>query len=154
MAQRPQDFARAIRPLLGDGGWAIGGSTLLAEAGLPLEPRDLDLVCSEAAFPAAYRALATRARDITPPPHPRFATACFARFETPDGPQIELIAGLRIRAGDGVHHHPFRQHAIRWRGGLPWCPLRDWQDMYRQMGREERARQIESLLAGPAADFI
>ncbi|OBU84495.1 hypothetical protein [Chromobacterium subtsugae] len=64
------------------------------------------------------------------------------------------MAGLRIRSTDGIHDHPFRQDAIRWRGGLPWCPLRGWLDMYRQMGREERARQIERLLADPAARLI
>jgi len=77
----PLALARELAPQLAGYCWAIGGSTLLQHLDLVEQPRDLDIATTAADFAAVRAVLAARGQDITPPPHPQYATRHFARFD-------------------------------------------------------------------------
>lgn len=138
----PLAFITALAPQLAGHTWAIGGSTLLQHLDLVDEPRDLDLITTATDFAALKTILLGMAQDITPPPHPQYATRHFARVQTTDGLQIDLMAEMAIKLDKGAFRWPFDASAIWQANGLNWCMPEDWALLYRLMQRPE---QIETL---------
>lgn len=138
----PRTFITTLAPQLAGLCWAIGGSTLLQQLDLVDEPRDLDIVTTAADFAALKTILLQYASDITPAPHPDYATRHFARLQTADGLLIDLIAEMVIRLPKGQFCWPFDASAIWQADGLNWCMPEDWALLYRLMKRDE---QIEAL---------
>ena len=78
--------------------FGIGGSCLLWQLGLEVSPNDIDMVCTEADFPAICDAL--KADGFTAQntaPHPQYMSAHFCRFSRADWPDIELMAGIAVK---------------------------------------------------------
>ncbi|MCW3482167.1 hypothetical protein OL229_21855 [Neisseriaceae bacterium JH1-16] len=145
-ASAPLAFATALAPQLTARSWAIGGSALLHRLGLAAAPDRLELVTTAADFAAMAQTLAEQARDISPDPHPDYAPRHFARFETADGLQIELVAEMAIRLERGVFRWPFDATAIEPADGLPWCCIEDWALLYRLLGDAESAALLDGYL--------
>ncbi|SCK17207.1 hypothetical protein [Vogesella sp. LIG4] len=144
--QTPLQLAHQLAPALAGRCWAIGGSTLLQQLGLVDEPRGLDIVTTAADFAAVREVLAARGRDITPPPHPQYATRHYARFELPDAAPVDLIAEMAIRLPKGSFRWPFDASAVQQADGLPWCLPEDWALLYRLMGKEEQVEALDDWL--------
>ena len=142
----PRAFITARAPQLAGLSWAIGGSTLLQQLGLVDEPRDLDLITTAEDFAAVKALLLQHASDITPPPHPLYATRHFARLQTADGLEIDLIAGLAIRLDKGQFRWPFDASAVWQADGLNWCMAEDWALLYRLMGYSEQTEALDEWL--------
>lgn len=142
----PREFITALAPQLAGLTWAIGGSTLLQQLDLVDEPHDLDLVTTAEDFAALKALLLTQAADITPPPHPQYATRHFARFQTADGLCIDLMANMVIKLDKGQFQWPFDASAIWQADGLSWCMPEDWALLYRLMGYAEQTEALDDWL--------
>jgi hypothetical protein len=142
----PLQLAKTLAPLLAGHCWAIGGSTLLQHLDLVEQPRDLDIVTTAADFAAVRAVLAAHGQDITPPPHPQYATRHFARFDMGNGLTADLIADMAIKLEKGSYRWPFDASARFEADGLPWCCPEDWALLYRLMGREEQTEALDEWL--------
>lgn len=141
----PLAFIRALAPQLSGYSWAIGGSTLLQQLQLVELPRSLDLICAETDFAAIQTLLLQHGSDITPAPHPLYASRHFARIVAGEL-EINLVAGLAIRLDKGVYRWPFDASAIEQADGLPWCMAEDWALLYRLMGYDEQRDAVDDWL--------
>ncbi len=151
--------------------FGVCSSMLLALRGLPVEPRDLDLLVPDAAFAAAREALRSLGADEAPEragPVAVYGSRRFAEFEL-DGVEVDLMAGLSVFGAHGEYRYeleegtvdrtvPAAEPAALAEAGappalLPLTALEDWFVLYQLIpGRIAKADLIErALRADPPA---
>ncbi len=143
----PVVLARDLAPQFGGLDWAIGGSSLMWRLGIEPAPTDLDLVTTPAHFDSLCAALAQRLGPGERPPHERYASAHFLRFDTAAGTAVDVMAGIRVRRGNELlpwHFDPGRTQHI---DGLPWMPPSDWLTLYAWFDRPARVARLQAVLS-------
>lgn len=152
MNSRSNKFQQALallQPLAGLPDWGIGGSLLLVEQQLQPDFRDIDLVCTETAFPTLDSALSALATPLESVPHPEYCSQFFRRYQHHSGLVIELMAGIAVREQAGsLLHWNFQPLTVRQRQGLPWMTLGDWLELYQLFARPEKVTLIKAALTG------
>jgi len=127
--------------------WAIGGSSLLWRLGIEPAPEDLDLVTTPAHFDPLCAALTRTLGRGARPPHDRFASTHFMRFGAASGAGVDVMAGIRVRRGEGAppwHFDPGRTQQV---DGLPWMAPGDWLELYTLFERPTRVAQLQAYLS-------
>lgn len=131
--------------------FGIGGSLLLAQHGLPVVPRDIDLVVALADAERAVQLLADIGTVVEQDKTSLYATEVFQEFII-EGIDIDLMSGLQIRHGEGVFIYPFDEQSID-STGRPFMALIDWYVIYQLIpGREQKVAMIEQYLTKQEVD--
>lgn len=156
-APPPLTLAWELAPVLSGLRFGLGGSTLLHQLGLESAPRDLDLMCATDDFAAIVARLQQRLEPLPRAAHPRFRSAGFAQFASPDGVEVDVMAGIEVATGGLPARWHFDPARLRWSAALPWMDPRDWLELYRLFDRPMRVAQLEEYLrrrgiAGPPED--
>ncbi|MCF4008848.1 hypothetical protein [Rheinheimera sp. UJ63] len=127
--------------------FGVGGSCLLWQLGLDVQPTDIDLVCTEADF-AAISALLTHAgyQAQSIKSDPMYATAKFNHFRHIEGRSVDLMAGIAVRKDNVISRFAFHPERCRWQDGICWMPPADWLHIYQLFGRSERVAQLRQYL--------
>ncbi len=133
--------------------WAFGGSCLLYYIGIPLTPRDLDVVIAKKDIEKARIALIQSGAELKEEKHSdnSFITEKFYTFLWEDV-EIDLMAVPGIRKGDKFFVMQFDQ-----KGPWKWvedqgekialCDPEDWLVYYSLMeNRETRVKQLSDYL--------
>lgn len=142
-----QQALALLQPLADMPDWGIGGSLLLVEQQLQQDFRDIDLVCTEAAFVAVDRVLSAIATPLDMTPHPQYCSRYFRRYQHASGLVIELMAGIAVRQPSGaLQHWQFDPLTVQRRHGLPWMALHDWLVLYQLFERPEKVTLIKAAL--------
>lgn len=151
-SNKMQQALALLQPLAALPDWGIGGSLLLVEQQLQADFRDIDLVCTEAAFLTLDSALAAIATPLQVTPHPDYCSQFFRRYQHSSGLVLELMAGIAVRNSTGALQHwqfdpHVDTHSLQWRHGLPWMALHDWLVLYQLFERPEKVALIQAALA-------
>lgn len=124
--------------------FGIGGSLLLAHHGLPVTPRDIDLVVALADVERAVQVLSEMGIVLDQDETSLYATEVFQEFIV-EGIDLDLMSGLQIRHDEGVFVYPFDEQSID-STGLPFMALVDWYVIYQLIpGREQKVVMIEDV---------
>jgi len=126
--------------------FGIGGSCLLWQLGLEPAPNDIDIVCTEQDFPAICQQLSASFTPQVTPPHPQYASTCFMRFCRDGWPDIELMAGIRVKRADTQVSWSFQPQRCHWHNGVCWMPPADWLQLYQLFDRPQRVAQLRRYL--------
>jgi hypothetical protein len=127
--------------------FGIGGSCLLWQLGLDVQPDDIDIVCTAAHFSAISDALGAQGYQLQfVPPHPDYATAHFARFTRTGSYSVDLMAGIAVRQHGGITAWTFNPQHCHWKHGICWMPPADWLQLYQLFNRPERVAQLRHYL--------
>jgi hypothetical protein len=146
-ALAPLAAAHALAPKLAGLHWGIGGSTLLHHLGLEPAPRDLDLITTEAHYPAVHAVLTQVFGAGSRPQHPRYVSAHFARFQDASALSVDLMADIAVRTAQGIERWQFDPAAVMVHDGLPWMRAQDWLTLYQLFDRPQRVAQLTAYLA-------
>lgn len=147
-----QQALALLQPLAALTDWGIGGSLLLVEQQLLQDFRDIDLVCTEAAFVTLDNTLAAIAKPMDITPHPQYCSRFFRRYQHSSGLVIELMAGIAVRASAGaLQHWQFDPRTVQRRHALPWMTLGDWLVLYQLFERPEKVTIIQAALTRSVA---
>ncbi len=131
--------------------FGIGGSLLLAHHGLPVTPRDIDLVVALEDAERAVQVLSEMGTVVEQDETSLYATQVFQEFII-KGIDVDLMSGLQIRHDEGVFVYPFEEQTIN-ETGLPFMSLVDWYVIYQLIpGREQKVEMIEYYLADQEVD--
>jgi len=131
--------------------FGIGGSLLLAHHGLPVTPRDIDLVVALEDAERAVQVLSEMGTVVEQDETSLYATQVFQEFII-KGIDIDLMSGLQIRHDEGIFVCPFAEQTIN-KTGLPFMSLVDWYVIYQLIpGREQKVAMIEHCLADQEVD--
>ena len=131
--------------------FGIGGSLLLAHHGLPVTPRDIDLVVALEDVERAIQLLSEMGTVVEKDETSLYATQVFQEFII-KGIDIDLMSGLQIRHDEGVFVYPFDEQSID-SAGRPFMALVDWYVIYQLIpGREQKVAMIEHCLAQQEVD--
>ena len=131
--------------------FGIGGSLLLAHHGLPVTPRDIDLVVALEDAERAVQVLSEMGTVVEQDETSLYATQVFQEFII-KGIDIDLMSGLQIRHDEGIFVCPFAEQTIN-KTGLPFMSLVDWYVIYQLIpGREQKVAMIEHCLANQEVD--
>lgn len=131
--------------------FGVGGSLLLAQHGLPVVPRDIDLVVALADAERAVQLLADMGTVVEQDKTSLYATEVFQEFMI-EGIDIDLMSGLQIRHGEGVFIYPFDEQSID-SAGRPFMSLVDWYVIYQLIpGREQKVAMIEDVFTKQEVD--
>jgi len=131
--------------------FGIGGSLLLAHHGLPVTPRDIDLVFALEDVERAIQVLSEMGTVVEQLETSLYATQVFQEFII-KGIDIDLMSGLQIRHDEGIFVYPFAEQTIN-ETGLPFMELVDWYVIYQLIpGREQKVAMIEHCLADQEVD--
>jgi len=131
--------------------FGIGGSLLLAHHGLPVTPRDIDLVVALEDAERAVQVLSEMGTVVEQLETSLYATQVFQEFII-KGIDIDLMSGLQIRHDEGIFVCPFAEQTIN-KTGLPFMSLVDWYVIYQLIpGREQKVAMIEHCLADQEVD--
>lgn len=131
--------------------FGIGGSLLLAHHGLPVTPRDIDLVVALEDAERAVQVLSEMGTVVEQLETSLYATQVFQEFII-KGIDLDLMSGLQIRHDEGVFVYPFAEQTIN-ETGLPFMALVDWYVIYQLIpGREQKVAMIEHCLADQEVD--
>jgi hypothetical protein len=141
-------LAYEIAPLLEGIDWGIGGSLLLYHLKLLTDPQDLDIVTTPEDFPELEKHLASFLGPPIQVDHPTYASLRFARFSSPHGVNLDVMAGIRVRTSSGFKSWEFNPHTLFTANGLPWMQPQDWVDLYEMFDRPKRARLLRIYLNG------
>lgn len=133
--------------------WAFGGSSLLYYIGIPLTPRDLDVVIAKKDIEKAKIVLMDSGAELKEERHSdnEFLTEKFYTFMW-DDVEIDLMAVPGIRKGEETFIMPFDQKGPwKWveEGGekIALCDPEDWLIYYSLMAnRETRVSQLKGYL--------
>jgi hypothetical protein len=144
---------RVLHRLEGSGiDWAVSGSSSLALHGIGVVPNDIDL---EMDGPDAYRVQSRLADRVV---HPvRFVTSERMRshwgvFEV-HAVQVEVMGALQVRRPDGrwsdaLDVRRLREDVACGELRVPVLPVAVVRDVYRLLGKTQRAELIDRWLAG------
>lgn len=131
--------------------FGIGGSLLLAHHGLPVTPRDIDLVVALADVERAVQVLSEMGTVVEQDEMSLYATQVFQEFIIHDI-DLDLMSGLQIRHNEGIFAYPFAEQTLN-ETGLPFMSLIDWYVIYQMIpGREQKVVMIEHWLADQEMD--
>ena len=131
--------------------FGIGGSLLLAHHGLPVTPRDIDLVVALEDAERAVQVLSEMGTVVEQDETSLYATQVFQEFII-EGIDVDLMSGLQIRHDEGIFVYPFAEQTIN-ETELPFMSLVDWYVIYQLIpGREQKVAMIEHYLAEQEAD--
>ncbi len=133
--------------------WAFGGSSLLYYLGIPVEPRDLDVVVAKKDIDKAQQLLIDSGADFIEEKisHDDFLTEKFYTFLW-KGMEVDLMAVPGIKKDDFTFVIQFDQKGV-WEWvevmdeKIPLCDPEDWLTYYSMMtNREVRVSQLEGYL--------
>ena len=141
----PLDVARGLASRLSGLPWAIGGSVLLRRLGIAVQPRDLDLVTTVAAFDVVAARLGDLFGPGERPGQGTAHSAGFVRWTRGAGPSVDVMAGVRAGVAEAWSWE-LDPASIEHADGLPWSRGVDWLEVYTQLGRHERAEQLRRHL--------
>lgn len=131
--------------------FGIGGSLLLEHHGLPVTPRDIDLVVALADAELAVLLLSEMGTVVEQDETSLYATEVFQEFII-EGIDIDLMSGLQVRHDEGVFVYPFAEQSID-SAGLPFMALVDWYVIYQLIpGREQKITMIEDVFTKQEVD--
>ncbi|MFV0351318.1 MAG: hypothetical protein ACK5JF_03275 [Oscillospiraceae bacterium] len=129
--------------------WALGGSYTLALTGLPVQPRDMDLLVNPEDAIQADKLLCGLGQKLPPNPHVKYATKMFGEYRI-ENADVDLMGGFAIRTDTGTLEYLVNPDEIVWsRDGekaLPLCPPEDWLVLYALMERSEKEEMLYSWL--------
>ncbi|MGI1805524.1 nucleotidyltransferase domain-containing protein [Exiguobacterium sp. TDN 0502] len=91
--------------------FGIGGSLLLAHHGLPVTPRDIDVVVTLEDAERAIRLLAEMGTVVEQDETSLYATQVFQEFII-KGIDVDLMSGLQIRHDEGIFVYPFAEQTM------------------------------------------
>lgn len=132
--------------------FGIGGSLLLHHHGLPVTPRDIDLVVALADAERAVLLLSEMGTVVEQDETSLYATEVFQEFMI-EGIDLDLMSGLQIRHDEEIFIYPFAEQTIINETGLPFMSLVDWYVIYQLIpGREQKVVMIEHCLADQEVD--
>jgi hypothetical protein len=97
-------------------------------------------------FPVLQNRLATLLGAPIHVDHPTYASAHFSHFISPDGVNLDIMAGIRVRTNIGFKSWEFNPRTLVMANGLPWMQPQDWQDSYEMFNRPERASLLSNYL--------
>lgn len=130
--------------------WAVVGSLGLALRGIPVDPRDIDLMTDKK---AAYEIEAAFSEFMTQKVSPRTSEVIQSHFGALeiDGVKVEIMGEFRLRRPDGGWEDPPDLRSIRRfvRVGDMQVPVLslEWEyHAYSMLGRMDRARAIRELM--------
>lgn len=131
--------------------FGVGGSLLLHHHGLPITPRDIDLVVALADAERAVLLLSEMGTVVEQDETSLYATEVFQEFMI-EGIDLDLMSGLQIRHGEGVFVYPFDEQSID-SAGLSFMALVDWYVIYQLIpGREQKVTMIEDVFMKQEVD--
>ncbi|WP_323679506.1 hypothetical protein [Exiguobacterium indicum] len=131
--------------------FGIGGSLLLHHHGLPVTPRDIDLVVALADAERAVLLLSEMGTVVEQDETSLYETEVFQEFMI-EGIDLDLMSGLQIRHDKGVFVYPFAEQSID-SAGLPFMALVDWYVIYQLIpGREQKVVMIEDVFTKQEVD--
>ncbi|WP_214723307.1 hypothetical protein [Exiguobacterium sp. s143] len=131
--------------------FGVGGSLLLHHHGLPITPRDIDLVVALADAERAVLLLSEMGTVVEQDETSLYATEVFQEFMI-EGIDLDLMSGLQIRHGEGVFVYPFAEQSID-SAGRPFMALVDWYVIYQLIpGREQKVTMIEDVFMKQEVD--
>ncbi|KSU50942.1 hypothetical protein AS033_06055 [Exiguobacterium indicum] len=131
--------------------FGIGGSLLLHHHGLPVTPRDIDLVVALADAERAVLLLSEMGTVLEQDETSLYATEVFQEFII-EGIDIDLMSGLQVRHDEGVFIYPFAEQSID-SVGPPFMALVDWYVIYQLIpGREQKVTMIEDVFTKQEVD--
>ena len=131
--------------------FGIGGSLLLAHHGLPVTPRDIDLVVALEDAERAVLLLSEMGTVVEQDETSLYATEVFQEFII-EGIDIDLMSGLRIRHDEGIFVYPFAEQSID-SVGPPFMALVDWYVIYQLIpGRDQKVTMIEDVFTKQEVD--
>ena len=131
--------------------FAIGGSLLLHHHGLPVTPRDIDLVVALADAERAVLLLSEMGTVVEQDETSLYATEVFQEFMI-EGIDLDLMSGLQVRHDEGVFVYPFDEQSID-SAGRPFMALVDWYVIYQLIpGREQKVVMIEDVFTKQEVD--
>jgi hypothetical protein len=138
--------------------WAVGGSFLLQQSGLPAEPNDLDLLVADKDAATSHKFLSQLGSFKQGQPVAPFCTRHFYTY-TIHGVQVDVISGFQIEHEEGIFSLPFDIQSISGKRQLysgieiPLSALEDWFVLYSLMpspNKQAKAKQIKQhLLVNP-----
>lgn len=138
--------AHDIAPLLRGTSWGIGGSALLYELGLGIQPNDLDIVVTEVDFAEVVSRLRCKIGEFHRPANHRYVSMHFARFRAPSGVELDAMAGIMVARPSGPVRWRFDPSSVEIRAGLPWMRASQWLELYELFDRPERVRLLRAHL--------
>ena len=133
--------------------WAFGGSSLLYYLGIPVEPRDLDVVVAKRDIEKAQQLLRETGATFIEEKisHDDFLTEKFYTFLW-KGMEVDLMAVPGIKRDDATFFIEFDKKGV-WKWveevgeKIPLCDPEDWLIYYAMMThREIRVAQLEDYL--------
>lgn len=131
--------------------FGIGGSLLLHHHGLPVTPRDIDLVVALADAERSVLLLSEMGTVVEQDETSLYATEVFQEFII-EGIDLDLMSGLQIRHDEGVFVYPFAEQSID-SAGFPFMALVDWYVIYQLIpGREQKVTMIEDVFTKQEVD--
>ncbi|MCQ4090200.1 hypothetical protein [Exiguobacterium sp. LL15] len=131
--------------------FGIGGSLLLAQHGLQVVPRDIDLVVALADAERAVLLLFEMGIVLEQDETSLYATEVFQEFMI-EGIDLDLMSGLQVHHDEGVFVYPFDEQSID-SAKLPFMALVDWYVIYQLIpGREQKVAMIEQYLTKQEVD--
>ena len=131
--------------------FGIGGSLLLAQHGLPVVPRDIDLVVALADAERAVLLLSEMGTVLEQDETSLYTTEVFEEFII-EGIDIDLMSGLQVRHDEGIFVYPFAEQSID-SAGLPFMAFVDWYVIYQLIpGREQKVVMIEDVFMKQEVD--
>ena len=131
--------------------FGIGGSLLLHHHGLPVTPRDIDLVVALADAERAVLLLSEMGTVLEQDEASLYATEVFQEFII-EGIDLDLMSGLQVRHDEGVFVYPFDEQSID-SAGRPFMALVDWYVIYQLIpGREQKVTMIEDVFTKQEVD--
>lgn len=144
-------WQRALKrlPVIRDGRWAVGGSTALALHGLPVEPRDVDLLADDAAAAALIAGLlGAVAKDEAPWDRGdvRASRRALAMIEDVE---VEILVNVEAAGHSGVVATPSLDHVDRVIVAgrpIPVLPLPVMLTLLEETGRWERAEMVRQAM--------
>lgn len=129
--------------------WGVGASMLLYFHDIPVDPHDIDIVCSledAVAVDGILSGMGSRMPLRTSGP----VQSIFYRRYCIEGTHVDLMAGMRIETEEGTYAFDFDRLSVKSEKRLgidriPLMALEDWYVLYQLMpGREEKVRLIET----------
>jgi hypothetical protein len=127
--------------------FGIGGSCLLWQLGLDVQPHDIDIVCTAADFVVITDVLQAQGYQLQfVPPHPDYAPVHFARFTRSGSYSIDVMAGITVRQHGELTTWTFNPQRCHWQHGICWMPPADWLQLYQLFNRPQRVAQLRQYL--------
>jgi hypothetical protein len=140
-------------PIVRGGRWAVGGSACLALQGLPVDPRDLDLLVDHVAAAELVDGLRGAVVSDESPWDRGDVRAIRRALAVVHGVEVEILEGVEAvgPTGDVVAATPDLDHVDRVTVSgrrIPVLPLPTMQILLDATGNRERAAMVAKMLGG------